>query len=288
MSGALSWVNKVLDDADGAVSVGSASGTFVSNQIDSAFPGANAILPFPSLKTRVNFETGASAGDYQSYLESNWGTNSNIRVLAALNLYTGEETYGVQFQVLNAAGSVLETTPNVYPSIASPIEGTTDRYNLFCVLSATRSVNRVRLIFNYKEGYSGYYEVGTLWAGDALVFGAFDKDWSEEIVDNSVVERSESGGYAAYRHNVLRKLTVSKDLLNYQNAIGTNGNPAILSVRQAMLYAGKSSPVVVVTSDEDVHRAQSMSIYGLVENWNALQHAGGDRYGVGAKILEIR
>jgi hypothetical protein len=55
-----------------------------------------------------------------------------------------------------------------------------------------------------------------------------------------------------------------------------------------MLDAGASSPVVAISSDATPHKAQALSLYGLVEQWAEATDLGRFQYGVGARIMEIR
>lgn len=293
MSGAISWTNRVSSDADGAAVVGAAQGSFTTNSIDAAYPGTNVIDGTdPSRVTRVDFATAGSA-PYESYLEANWSSDQDVRVVAALNCYlpgasvNGGSTIGVRFSVLNAANSTLETTAQILSAALVPIPGTDERYNVYAILSATRSVNRLRFQVQLEANESGYYEVGALWAGPAIVWpNGVGVDWAMEVEDRSTVERGNSGSFATYRYNRLRVLSISKRGMNYAEALGAAGSS--LSIRDAMLQAGNSSPVVVISSDADSHKAQVMSVYGLVESWSGLGHQGAYRFGVGARVKEIR
>lgn len=287
MSGALSWTNRVSSDADGAVAIGAAQGSFTSNTIDASYPGANAIDGTdPSRVTRANYQTGGSA-PYESYLEANWTSNLDVRVVAALNVRLASDVVGVRFVVVNAAGTTLETTTQIPYASLVPIPGTTDRFNVYAILSATRSVNRVRFQVQVPASDTDYYELGALWAGPAIVWpNGAGVEWGLSVIDRSTVERGNSGSYAAYRYNRLRALSISKRGMDYSEAMGAAGST--LSIREAMLSAGNSSPVVVISSDSDTHKAQTMSAYGLVEQWSDLGHVGMYRFGIGARVVEIR
>lgn len=291
MSGALSWVNKVLDDADGAVSVGAAQGSFTANAIDSAYPGRNAISPDPSLVTQVDYQTSSSA-PYESYVEANWTSNAPVRVVAALNVRLPSTVVGVRFVVVNEAGTTLETTSQILAANLVPIPGTTDRYHVYAILSAERSVNRVRFQVQVAASETGYYEVGHLWAGQALVLGgtagSWDAGWRMGFVDPSTIERGNSGGYAAYSYPVRRRLAIANSLLTYAQAIGTAGSPNTPSLRQFALEAGSGTPVLAVVRDDDAHALQALSLYGTAVRLPDLTHQRGNRFGTGIEIEEIR
>lgn len=291
MSGAISWVNKVLDDADGAVSVGAAQGTFTANAIDSAYPGANAIDTDPSKVTQVDYQTSSSA-PYESYVEANWTDNATVRVVAALNVRLPSTAVGVRFVVVNAAGTTLETTTQITLANLVPIPGTTDRYNVYALLSADRSVNRLRFQVQVAASSTDYYEVGHLWAGAALVFsgaaGGWDREWRIGFADASVVERGPGGGYAAYRHPVRRRLRIGNSLLTYAQALGTAGTAGTPSIRLFAQTAGIGAPVVAILRDDDTHIAQVGSLYGLITQLPEINHLGGNRFAAGLELDEIR
>jgi hypothetical protein len=287
-SGALSWTNKVLDDADDTVSVGAAQGSFTTNSIDAGYPGTNAVDKDPSLVTRVNYQTSSSA-PYESYLESNWTSNADVRVVAALNVRLASDVVGVRFAVLNAAGSTLETTSQITYANLVPIPGQTDRFDIFAILSATRSVNRLRFRVQVAASDTDYYEVGHLWAGPAIVWDrSWGADWVLSGVDASRVIRGDGGGYAAYRYPTRKTLTLSKRGMSYIDAMGTLGNSSALSLRQCMLEAGVSSPVVAITSDANAHKAQVLSAYGLLTQMPSIDNQGANRFGVGLTVEQIR
>ncbi len=292
MSGALSWTNKVADDADGAAAVGAAQGSFTTNSIDSAYPGSNAIDGSdPSRVTRVNYTTSSSA-PYESRLEANWTTNADVRVVAALNVRLASDVVGVRFVVVNAAGTTLETTTQIPLASLVPIPGTTDRYNVYAVLSAVRSANRVRFQVQVPASDSDYYEVGALWAGPALVFtgtaGGWDREWRLGFVDDSVVDRGRGGAYASYRYPVRRRLQLANSLLSYADALGTADSPSTPNLRHLVQQAGLGRPVVAVTRDDDAHITQVASLYGLINALPEIGHLGGNRFGAGLVIEEVR
>ncbi len=287
MSGALSWVNKVRDDADGAVVAGSAAGSFTSNVIDSAYPGRNAVNPDPSLVTQVDYQTAGSA-PYESYLEANWTSNAPVRIVAAINVRLPSTAVGVRFQVINDAGTTLETTAQIPLASLIPIPGTTDRYNVYAVLSATRSVNRLRFRVQVAASSTDYYEVGVLWAGDGLVFpNGLGLDWSVGVDDQSIVDRGWSGGYASYPYQTLDVLSVGKRGLTEAEGLGAAGS--VNSIRHMLRVAGKHSPIVVISSDANAARAQLMSCYGLIEDAQGVGTLGrGDLFGTAMRVKQIR
>jgi hypothetical protein len=285
--GALSWTNRVLLDTNG-VSVGAAQGTFTTNAIDSAYPSTNAITTDPSLVTQVDYQTTTPA-PYESYVEANWTSNADVRVVAALNVRLASDVVGVRFVVLNAAGSTLETTTQITYANLVPIPGTTDRFNVYVILTATRSANRLRFQVQVPASDTDYYEVGHLWAGPALIWPrGWGADWVLSGVDGSRVIRGDGGGFAAYRNNRRKTLALSKRGLSYIDAIGTLGSSSALSLQQCMLEAGTSSPVVAITSDTNVHKAQVLSAYGLLTQMPSIDNQGANRFGAGLMVEQIR
>lgn len=293
MTAAISWTNKVRDDADGAVAVGTASGSsaFTSNAIDSAYPGSNAVDDDPSRVTQVDYQTGGTA-PYESYLEANWTSDATVRAVAALNVRLPSTVVGVRFRVVNAAGTTLETTAQVLAADLVPIPGTTDRYNVYAILSADRSVNRVRFLVQLAASETGYYEVGHLWAGPALVFSGasagVDADWRLGFVDPSTVSRGNGGGYASYAYPVRRRLAISKRVLSYAEAHGTPGTPSAPSFHQMAMEVGVHSPILVIPRDTDDHTLQRLSVYGLATGTPQIGHQRGDYYGTALEVEEIR
>lgn len=286
MSGALSWVNKVLDDADGSVAVGAAQGSFTANAIDSAYPGSNAVNPDPSLVTQVDYQTSSSA-PYESYIEANWTSDANVRVVAALNVRLASTVVGVRFAVLNAAGTTLETTTQIPLASLIPIPGETDRYDVFAILSAERSVNRLRLQVQVPASSTDNYEVGTLWAGDGLVFErGLGAEWGYGVDDQSIVERQPSGGFAAYAYNTLDVLKISKRGLSQAEGMGEAGS--VNSIRHMLRVAGQHTPIIVISTDETTAKAQAMSVYGLIEYAQGVGSLSRDLYGTAMRVRQIR
>jgi hypothetical protein len=285
--GALSWTNRVLGDTDG-VSVAAAQGSFTTNAIDAGYPATNATNPDPSKVTQVDYQTGVLA-TYESYVQANWTTNATVRVVAALNVRLASHVVGVRFAVLNEAGTTLETTTQIPYANLVPIPGQTDRYDVFAILTATRSVNRLRFQVQTLYGNTDYYEVGYLWAGPAIVWPrGFGADWMLSGVDASRVVRGDGGGYAAYRYPVRKTLGLSKRGLSYVDAMGTLGDSSALSLRQCILEAGLSSPVVAITSDTNAHKAQALSAYGLMTQMPSIDNQGANRFSAGLSVEQIR
>lgn len=286
MSGALSWVNKVRDDADGAVSVGSAQGSFTSNAIDSAYPGRNAISPDPSLVTQVDYQTSSSA-PYESYVEANWTSNAPARVVAALNVRLASTVVGVRFALLNQAGTTLETTTQIPLASLIPIPGETDRYDIFAILSATRSVNRLRFQVQVPASSTDYYEVGTLWAGDGLVFPrGVGAEWGYTVEDQSIVEDQPSGGFAAYPYQTQDVVEIRKRGLTQAEGMGEAGS--VNSIRHMLRVAGRHTPIIVISSDETTDKAQTMSVYGRIVDSQGVATLSRDLYGMAMRVRQIR
>ncbi|MDQ3288655.1 MAG: hypothetical protein M3Q42_10435 [Pseudomonadota bacterium] len=286
-NGALSWTNRVLLDTNG-VSVGAAQGAFTANAIDAAYPATNATDPDPSLVTQVDYQTAAGA-PYESYVEANWTSNLDVRVVAALNVRLASAVVGVRFAVLNAAGSTLETTTQIAYANLVAIPGSTDRFDIFAILSATRSVNRVRFQVQVPASSTDNFEVGYLWAGPGIIWpSGWGVDWSLSGVDASRVVRADGGGYSAYRYPTRKTLSLSKRGMSYVDAMGTLGNSGALSFRQCMLEAGVSSPVIAISSDDDAHTAQTMSAYALISNMPSIDNLGAGKFGTGLVVEQIR
>lgn len=285
--GALSWTNRVTGDTNG-VSVGAAQGSFTTNAIDSSYPAVNATDPDPSVVTQVDYQTSSSA-PYESYVEANWTSNGDIRVVAALNVRLASDVVGVRFAVLNAAGTTLETTTQITYANLVPIPGSTDRFNVYAILSATRSANRLRFQVQVPASDTDNYEVGYLWAGPAVVWErGWGAEWALSGVDGSRVVRGNGGGYAAYRYPRRKLLTLSKRGMSYVDAMGTLGNSSALNLRQCVLEAGISSPVLAITSDANVHKAQVLSAYGLLTQMPSIDNQGASRFSSGLVVEEIR
>lgn len=293
MTAAISWGNQVPNDSDGAVAVSTVSGSFTSLAINSGYPGENAIDTDPSSVTRVNYTNGGG-GDSTLGIAADWGSDETVRVVAALNVRLPASGFdSVRFVVINAASSTQETTTAVALADLVPIPGTDDRFDLFAILTADRSVASVRLeVVNVDASASDYVEVGHLWAGKALVLSGasagFDRDWAWQPIDDSIVARGYGGAVAVYRFQRRQRLTVSKRLLTYAQAIGTSGSPSTPNLRALAHEVGVSAPVCIVTRDTNAHTLQALSVYGLVTEPTEIGHLGADYFGAGMVVEQIR
>lgn len=284
MSGALSWINQALGST---VSLSSGTAPGGSSAIDSAYPASNAVNTDPSRVCRVTFSTGLTVNSDQR-LTANWSTNRTIRTVALINCRFGTETPGdISVILLNAAGTTVWSTSFTRADLTA-IPGDTDRYNLFFITPAV-SAARLRVqVLHPSSSTSGSWDVGVMWAGDGLVFArGLGAEWATGVQDQSIVERGNSGGYASYAYNTLDALSISKRGL--EQAEGLGDASTVNSLRHMMRIAGRHSPVVVISSDDTTARAQTMSVYGLIEEASPISANGrGDRFGTAMRVVEIR
>src|SRR5690606_11390732 len=134
--------------------------------------------------------------------------------------------------------------PQILKASLIPIPGTTDRYNVFAILSATRSANRVRFRVQVSASATDYYELGLLWAGDGLVFAAgLGIEWAWNAEDPSIVERNAGGGsISAYAYDSVDVLSITKKGLT--NAVGMGAAGTLNSLRHMLSVAGRHSPII--------------------------------------------
>lgn len=285
MSGALSWTNLFTIYGD----VPELQTSATSASVDSAYPVANMLDEDPSRVTRINYTN--STGSNATVLlrtQVSAANDAGIRVMALLNVRLASHVVSCGVQVVNLAQSVALFSASFSAASFVPIPGTQDRYNFYFIVPAGVGDGAyVDFIFTIPTGTVDYGEIGFMWAGPAIVWpNGAGVEWSMDVEDRSTVERGNSGSYAAYRYNRLRVLSVTKRGMDYAEALGSAGST--LSIRDAMLSAGISAPVVVISTDSDTHKAQTMSVYGLVDAWSALGHQGAYRFGIGARVKEIR
>jgi hypothetical protein len=288
MVAALSWNNRALDATTGAVSIAVQSGTYSTHAIDPTYPAHAVLDPEPSLVTRVNY-VETSGGTARIRMEANWGTVAPVRALAALNVRLAPSVIAVGFAVTDAAGTVLEAPPEVAMADLVPIPGLADRYNLYAVLGQDRSAARVRLIVRVAPSSSDYYEVGHLWAAQAVVFqDGGDEGWIVQPIDPSDVTRGRGG--MPLSTDVPRRQRLSIDLTArpYASLLGTPGNRAAPALRQMQREAGISRPVLAVHRSSDVHSMQVDSVYGALAELSGIEHQGGPYHRSAVVVEEIR
>lgn len=287
MTSAIAWNNKAPTAATGLVTVGVSQNSFTVNAVDSAYPASNALNPDPAKVTRVNYTAGASQAT--SYVESlmNGGLNTNVRVVAALNIKLNPNTastVNVFFTVVNSGGSVLETTPSVSQAAMVPIPGTTNRYNVYAILSATRSVNRVRFHVQVTGTTSGHYEVGYLWASDALVLSEnWGSGWQWFLADSSLVTPRNDGYWSTYAFTKRHGLMLRRAHWPQTEAFGDPSNLATPNLAQILLECGMSSPVIAVVGTNE-HERQRYSKYGLIREAPTLTNMPGKLWDAALKI----
>jgi hypothetical protein len=284
MSSALSWTNIVPASA---ISTFPAVGSFtVAPAADPSYPLSNAADTDPSKVARVTFTS--AAGSNSLAVRATVAADATVRVVAALNVRLPAGCTAA-FQAFNLAGVSQETTTTIVAANLVPIPGTTDRYDIFGLFAANRSVNRPQLNIGVPASTAGYVEVGHLWAGPSLVFSeGTDKGWSLGGVDPSEVTRTRGGMLLSTRMPTRKKLSISFAGREYNPMMGTPGTASALSMRQFMLEAGVSSPVLAVHRSTDVHAIQVNSLYGSVTRMPQIDDAGGNKFGSKLEIEQIR
>jgi hypothetical protein len=288
MSSALSWKNYVTQHG---FSGGGAGG----GSIDPSYPLANAADPDPSKVCRVNY---TAAGPGGVYLLGDLGAiRSPIRVIAALNcaLSTLEVPAANQtafsFRLYDSAFGATGADLQIANANIVPIPGTRNRFNLFCVAPANVTTGRYLIMYPDigSATHSGWFEVGHLWAGPALVFPeGTDTDWGLSAVDTSEVTRARGGALVASRMPRRKKLSIGFSGRSYAETIGTAGDATALSLRDFALDAGVSTPVLAIHRSTDTHAMQAASIYGAVTRPLDIQHERGNYYKSRLEIEEIR
>lgn len=288
MPAALSWLNRAAaEDTDGLAAVFVGTGSFSTLQFDSAYPASNCLDPDPSLVSRVDFVESA-AGASAFVIRAEWPADRAVRALAFLNCRLPAAVSSVQARVINAASSILETTASITAAQRVPIPGTTDRFNLYFLLSQDRSCNRAELRITLAASSSGYVEVGTMWAGPALVLPTTDSDWSSSSEDRSEVERGRGGALVAGRLPVLDEIDWPLTVLSYAQALGDPAAPTAPCIRSMRAEAGIGAPVLLIQRSDDVHAAQVLSAYAALTELPEIRHQSGDNYGTRIRARQIR
>lgn len=283
MVSAIAWNNQVRLDADGVLAVSAAQGTFTTNAFNSGYPANNAINPDPAKASRVDYQTSTSA-PYESRVEANWTNNANVRVVAALNVRLASTVVGVRFVVVNSAGTTLETTAQILKANLLPIPGTTDRFNVYAILSATRSVNRVRFQVQIPASSTDNYEVGYLWASDALVLSEnWGSGWQWFLADSSLVTPRNDGYWSTYAFTKRHGLMLRRAHWPQIEAFGDPSNLATPSLAQILLECGMSSPIIAVVGTNE-HERQRYSKYGLIREAPTLTNMPGKLWDAALKI----
>lgn len=287
--GALAWTDYCQDDTDGVPALTGNGGTSALS-FDAAYPGANALTADPSEVAQIDYTRNTTADtDISVTCTFSASNDKTMRVLAALNVRLPSDVVQVTAQAKNAAGTVLETGSTFTAAQLCLIPGQTDRYNLFWILSADRTGASATFNFRFPISTSGYFEIGRLWAGPAVVWeNGVGSEWSMRVVDSSRVSRGDSGGFSAYPLQTRRQFAITKRGLSYIDALGDPSATSSLNLRQCLLEAGTSSPVILISSNANQHKAQVLSCYGAILPGASIDHAGAQRFGTGMQIEEIR
>jgi hypothetical protein len=291
MSAALAWNNHIAAVPSSQLLASVASSQMTSIAFDAMYPGVNVFTSDPSKATRVNFVRNGVGGGYallHAQFALTAGQELTTRMVAALNVRLPASATQATVRAYDQAGNVEFQT--VYPRAnLVPISGTTDRFNLYALAAADHSVASASLMVEVPVSITDYIEWGTAWASKAIVWpqGA-DAEWRLSGVDSSVVARNDVGGAASLVVPVRKVISLSKRSLSYIDALGTLGDSTALSMRDVLFEAGSSTPVIAVSSDADQHRLQVKSVYGLITRLPELGYNGGDSYGTGLTIEQMR
>lgn len=286
--GAISWLDVEYCQLSTPTLNGNSGTSALS--FDAAYPAANAVLDDPSLVAQVDYtRNGTPNLDITVSCVFSASNNKTIRVLAAINVRLPSDVVQVTAVAKNLAGSVLETATTFTAAQLILQPRKTDRYDLFWILSADQVGARADFNFRFPASTSGYFEIGRLWAGAGLVWPqGVGVDWSMSGVDASRIARGDGGGFSSYRYPVRKTLSISKRGLSYIDALGDPDDALSLSFRQCLLEAGSGTPMIVISTNADQHKAQVQSVYGAADSVASLDHAGAQRYGTGMVVQQIR
>jgi len=287
MSAALSWTDNCQADLDGAIAAASTGTTLLA--IDPAYPAANALDPDPSLVSRWDFKRNATPAA-PIYLSAQWSASNDrvCRVLAALNVRLPSNVEYCNAIVTTAGGTLLGSGSAYLASELVPIAGTTDRYDLFWLLSADVSAAMARLVVQVPASTDGSIEVGRFWCGPALVLATTDAGWGSAASDPSEIERGRGGALIAERLPVLDDLEWPLSVLSYEQAYGTPSDPAAPSIRQMRAQAGLGSPIVAIQRSDSSHSRQVLSAYAALIELPDIRHQSADYYATRIRARQIR
>lgn len=261
-----------------------------SASVDASFPLANMLDSDPTRVTRVNYAN--SSGALRSVVlrkRISAGSDKTLRVAAALNVRLPP---GMWSSCLFASwGADLVTGiggfGSVTPTVCVPVPGTVDRFNFFAYLAADfTAAAYVEFYVRSLTGSSGYFEIGHLWAGPALVWSdGIDGNWKQLLVDDSVIERYPGGSWSTYSHPTHHGIELSRSLLTYEQAIGNSAAPTAPSLRSVLREVGTSKPVIMIPRTASQHELQTLSVYGLIQGpLPSIDHQGANRYATGLRI----
>lgn len=286
MPAAVTWTNRFTNCP--LVATPSNGGGYTSAAFDAAYPAINIINPDPSKVARMNFVRSGSSTYVLPYFQFHASVQQTATAIAMLNVRLPASVTQVDLALHNAAGAsvfyVSYTAANLVP-----IPGTTNRYNLFGVLTVDTSALAVGLLVYCPINTADYVEFGYVWAGRALLLPlGVDSNWSLGFVDPSDVERSRGGALVANQLPRRRRLRAPITTRDYNTAHGTPGTASVLSLRQMSLEAGLSAPVIVIPRSDTQHALQVASIYGALTDLRDISHQGGDYYGTEITVEEIR
>lgn len=287
MSAALSWTDNCQADQDGALAAASTGTTLLAS--DPAYPAQNALDPDPSLVSRFDFKRNGT-GAAPIYLSAQWSASNDrvCRVLAALNVRLPADVEYCSAIVTTAAGTLLGSGPAYMASELVPIEGETDRYNLYWLLSADVSAAQARLVVQVPASTEGYIEVGRFWCGPALVLATTDSGWGSAAADPSEIERGRGGALIAERLPVLQDLDWPLSVLSYEQAYGDSSNASAPSIRQLRSAAGLGSPIVAIQRSDSKHSLQVLSAYAALTELPDIRHQAADYYATRIRARQIR
>jgi hypothetical protein len=293
MSALLAWNNHFSEA--GFFPVAALAGINVSSEAyDPAFPGKNALTPDPAKRTRVNFTRDAVAGGYSrvawTFARSGYSADiRSTRLIAFINVRLPPECTQVAVFGQDHNGVVVTPITTILKADLVPRPGTTDRYDVYNVLSSAISIGNANLMMYVPPSTRGYWEVGHVWASNALVWPrGVDNDWRMGVVDSSTVQRTPSGGVATFPTPARKTMSLSRKSMKYIDALGTPGNPSALSLRQMAFEVGTSEPVIAISNNKTAHKLQVMSTYGLITRLPDIASNAVDNYGAGLTVEEWR
>lgn len=266
------------------------SSSFDSIAFDASYPASNMADADPSKVARFNYDQAGLSSVAIAAVDFDSTDAAPFRVVAALNVRIPSTITAIQIRVSTYAGSALWSGATFTLSDLVPIAGTTDRYNIYEVLSSTTTGGgRIDLYFTVPANDIDYIEIGALWVSDAVVIDeGFDGDWSFTPSSRSNTSESDAGKIAGFRNDSLDKWSINRTGLGFDVAVRNSADFDAPTILSAYRFADRDTPIVMVGRDDSTFDLQTRSIYGYFDSDPRFKRAPGDKINVDMTFREYR
>jgi hypothetical protein len=258
--------------------------------IDASYPVENMFSVDTTKVTRWNYTRNATINPIRIRIKLSASDNIEFDGLAALNIRLDPHVTKASVYCGTLAGSSGAGDGSDYlRADLIPIQGTTDRFNLYSLRKLLTLRGEIWLIIETPINVSGYVEIGHMWGSQGLILpNGIDGNWQLGHVDHGEAVIGPGGAMTAAVRPRTRRIVAPITGRNYATAMGTPGAFKVDNLDAILQAAGTTSPFLFIGRDDDLHSLQKLSAYCRLESSEEIGHAGGNYFGTQLTLNELR